>query len=463
MAIIRNSLIFLSATALLGCANVDPPLGFAQVANTIRARTGKQVQWNRGTAEDVAASSAVEKLLARPLTADTAVQIALLNNHDLQANLQNLGIAQADLVEAGLLRNPVFTIERRFPGRALEMDIAQQFIDIILLPLRKRVAAEQFEVTKLQVAHQIVEFATDVRIAFYRAQGDEQMLDLWRTVAGVTEKSAKTALKLNEAGNTTDLDLASQEAQHLQARLDYAKAQEDAQRSREQLSGKLGAWGWQTSWKIAPRLPELPRNEESSTGLESQAIAQRLDLAASRKDLCAQALRLGFTRVEAIAEQLEVTAHFERERDGSESIGPSLNIPIPIFNQGQAALSRGQARFRQSAQRHLSLAVEIRTEVRAAGDRMRLARSRVEYYRSTAIPLHQRIVAESQLQYNAMQIGIFQLLQAKQDEINSGRGYVEALRDYWVARAELEQAVGGSFRSRFANLQTFDTQKVSSR
>lgn len=419
------------------------------------------MQWNRGTAEDAAASCAVSKLLSQPLTADTAVQVALLNNHRLQATLEELGIAQADLVEAGLLRNPVFTIERRFPGRALEMDLVKEFIDIILLPLRKRVAADQFEATKLRVAHEVVTFASDARAAFYRAQGDEQMCDLWKTVAGATERSAEAALKLNEAGNTTSLDLANQQALHLQAKLDYAKAQEDAQRSREQLNRELGVWGRQTNWTILPRLPDLPDEEIPVATMESRAIAQRLDLAAAHYDLCAQARRLGFVGFEAVAQPLAVTAHFEREMEGRQSVGPSLDLPVPLFNQGQAAIGRGQAKLRQSEQRYLALAVEIRTDVRAARDRMILSRDRVLYYKSTAMPLYRRIVAESQLQYNAMQIGVFQLLKAKQDEINSGRGYVEALRDYWIARTDLERALGGSFRSKFVTLHAVTPRKAS--
>lgn len=463
MTTIQNLLVLLASGALVSCANVNPTPAFYQVAQTVHARTGKRVQWNRGTAGDVAAERSVAKLLGQPLTADAAVQIALLNNHDLQATLEDLGIAQADLVEAGLLRNPVFSIERRFPGRALEMDLAEEFIDIILLPLRKRVAADEFEAAKLRVAHEVIRFATDARVAFYRAQGDQQMLELWRTAVAATERSSEAALKLNEAGNTTNLDLANQEAQHLQAQLDYARAQEEAQKSREQLNQMLGVWGTQTSWKIAFRLPELPASEETITGLESRAIAQRLDLAASRQQLCAQARQLGFTRVEAIAQQLEVTAHFERDTDGAQSVGPSLKIPIPLFNQGQVALGRRQAKLRQSEQQYFALAVQIRTDVRTARDRMMLARSRVQYYKSTAIPLYRRIVAESQLQYNAMQIGVVQLLKAKQEEIDSGRGYIEALRDYWVSKSDLERAVGGSFRSTFVSLQAIGPKKLSLR
>src|SRR5216117_3195976 len=146
MNTIRNFGLLLSAGVLAGCAHVDPNPAFRELANTVHLRTGKRVQWNRGSAQDAQAQAAVASLLKRPLTADSAVQVALLNNHNLQATYEELGIAQADLVEAGLLKNPVFYFERRLPGQAAEIDLVQEFVDILLLPLRKRIAAAQFEV-----------------------------------------------------------------------------------------------------------------------------------------------------------------------------------------------------------------------------------------------------------------------------------------------------------------------------
>ena len=134
-------------------------------------------------------------------------------------------------------------------------------------------------------------------------------------------------------------------------------------------------------------------------------------------------------------------------------------LPIPFFNFGQAAKARTEAKVRQSQQRYLALAVQIRSEVRSARDRMLLARQRVDYVQSTALPLRRRVVEESQLQYNAMQVSLFDLLKAKQEEVNSGREYVEALRDYWVARAELEKAVGGSLNGRL--LHVFDNKEMA--
>src|SRR5437667_1742233 len=258
------------AVALVGCAHVDPNPAFRELANTVHLRTGKRVQWNRGSAEDAQAQSAVTSLLSRPLTAEAAVQVALLNNRNLQATYEELGIAEADLVEAGLLRNPIFTFERRLPGQAMEIDLLKEFIDILLLPLRKRIAAAQFEAAKLRVGHEILSVASEVRAAFYKHQGDQQLVDLRKTVAEATERSAETALHLHEAGNLKNLDLATEQASHAQAKIELAKGQSEATQSRGKLNKLLGAFGEQTNWTVASRLPELPGTEVSISELESR-------------------------------------------------------------------------------------------------------------------------------------------------------------------------------------------------
>src|SRR5438874_4262464 len=451
---LRKLFLFSGTVALAGCAHVDPNPAFRELAKTVHLRTGKRVQWNRGTAQDAEAQAAVASILRHPLTADSAVQVALLNNRNLQATYEELGIAQADLVEAGLLRNPIFTFERRFAGQAMEMDLLKEFIDILLLPLRKRIAAAQFEAAKFRVGHEILSAAAEVRAAFYEHQGDQQLVDLRKTVAEATERSAETALRMQQAGNLKNLDLATEEASHAQAKIELAKAQGEAVQTREKLNKLMGAFGAQTNWTVASRLPELSGGEVSTSQLESRAIQQRLDLAAARQQFIAEARARGIARAEAILDKAEIGGHYEREIEGTYSIGPSVNVPIPIFNQGQPASARASAKMRQAGQRYLALAADIRSDVRSARDKMLLSRRQVEYFKSTALPTRTRVTEESQLEYNAMQIGPFQLLQAKQEEVKTGADSVEALRDDWVARAELEKAVVGSWSGKSISLHS---------
>lgn len=449
--------ILLAATNVCTAAGLDK--SFKDISETVLSRTGKRVQWNRGSAQDAEAERYVRAQLKRPLTANAAAQIALLNNHELQGTYEEIGLAQADLIEAGLLKNPLFDFQRRWPGQALEADILGEFIDLLFLPLRKRVAAAQLEAAKLRVGAEILKTIAEVRAAFYENQGNQQLSDLAGSVAQATAASAEAALQLHQAGNTRTLDLANEEALNVQAKIDFAKAQSAGIESREKLTRLLGLWGAGTEWQVAPRLPDPPKNEIRASGLESRAIAQRLDLAALKQETLSEARRLGVARFDVIAQGFELGGHLEREPSGGAStIGPSIIVPIPLFNFGQAAKARSEAKVRQSQQRYLALAVQIRSEVRSARDRMLLARQRIDYLQSTARPLRQRVVEESQLQYNAMQISLFDLLRAKQDEVNSGREYVDALRDYWIARAELEKAVGGSLTGKL--LQVSDSKEV---
>jgi len=434
-------LAFFLATSVCSAASLDE--SFKDVSNTILSRTGKRVQWNRGTPQDAEAERYVRALLKRPLTPNSAIQIALLNNHELQATYEEIGIAQADVIQAGLLRNPLFSIERRFPGQALEAELVTEFIDVLFLPLRKRAAKAQLEAAKSRVGNEILKIVAEVRAAFYEHQGNLQLGDLGVEVEKAAAASAEAALQLHQAGNTRDVDLASEEAMHVQAKLDVAKGQALAIDTREKLNKLIGAWGEQTEWTIAPRLPDPPKNEVKTGSLESRAVEQRLDLVALRYEALSQAQSLGFSRVQVVAQQFEIGGRYVHEIQAEHSTGPIIKIPIPLFNFGQGVKARTEAKVRQLQHRYLGLAVQIRSDVRSARDRMLNARTMVDYSRSTVLPLRHRIVEESQLQYNAMQISLFDLLRAKQEEINAARQSVEAQRDYWIARAELERAVGG--------------------
>ena len=446
----RIHLLALFAVQLCPAATLDQ--SFNDVSTAVESRTGKHVQWNRGTPRDAEAESYIRSLFKRPLTASLAVQIALLNNHDLQATYEEIGIAQADVIEAGLLRNPMFSIERRWPGQALEAEVVEQFIDILFLPLRVRAAKAQLEATKARVGSEIVKTAAEVRAAFFEHQGNLQLAHLGGDVEKAAAASAEAALQLNQAGNTRDLDLANEEAMHAQTKLDLAKERALVVGSREKLSKLLGASSEETDWTISAQLADPPKHEIEMSGLESRAISQRLDLAMLRYQALGQAQTLGFARAQEIARDFAIGGHYERDRDGSHSTGPMAQIPIPIFNFGQGAKARAEAKLRQLQQQYLGLAVQVRSEVREARDRMRNAREIVDYSRATVLPVRHRVVEEAQLQYNAMQISVFDLLRAKQEEVNAARQSVEAKRDYWIARAELEKAVGGSLNGKLVQL-----------
>ena len=434
------------ALVMVGCATVPNDAGFDDVKSRVAERTGVRVDWAKEHEAERRMSDAVASALRRDLTADAAVEIALLNNRDLQATYEELGIAQAELVEAGLPRNPTLTAEIRFPkspAYPFDIDVTQQFLDLLFIPLRKQIAGAQFEAAKWRVTSAVANAAAETTAAFYRAQGAEQLIDLRRKIVQAAEASIDAAKRLHDAGNITDRAFASEKAMYEQAKLVLGVAEADVLDAREELSAAMGVWGRDTEWKIAPRLPDLPATEIEPKGLESLAVQQRADLQAARAHVEALAQSLGLTKSSSLFPDASATVHWSGEPDGTKSLGPGIEVPLPLFNQGQPAIAAAQARLRQSEQQFAAMAVRIRSDVRRARSRLFAARARAEYQRNVIVPLRHEIVQQSQLEYNAMQLGVFELLQARQAEIDAGRDYVESLRDYWVARTELEKALGG--------------------
>lgn len=443
---IKASVVLASTLVLGGCVTVPKEAGFGTVQQTVMDRTGKRIHWNQGTDADRQVAEAVRSTLRQRLTVDDAVQVALLNNQSLQATYEELGIAQAELVQAGLLTNPSVGVEVRFPKHAalpFEVDVEQTLIDLLLMPLRKRVAGASFEAAKMRVTSEVLGMGAETKMAFYRAQAGEQLVEMRRNIVNATEASFDAAKRLHDAGNITDLALANERAIHERAKTDLRQAEADALDGREELNAQMGVWGNDTSWTVEARLPDLPRAEVGQQGLESLAMSNRADVAAARHEVEVVAQSLGLTQYTALGSDVSLTGHFEKDADGTTTVGPGIRFPLPIFNQGQPAVAAAVARFRQGQHRYAALAVQARVQVRRARNKMIAARERSQYFGTVIVPLRHQIVQQNQLNFNAMQIGVFELLQAKQAEIDAGREYVEALRDYWVARTELERAVGG--------------------
>jgi outer membrane protein, heavy metal efflux system len=442
------SFSMLGAVVLTGCAT-NPSKGNKESEQALSSRTGTEVRWIQQEQDREEIEKLIAPLLQQELTAESAVRIAILNNRSLQAELEEVGISRAELIQAGLLKNPQFTASWRFPDRPgfntdTEYALAGDVLDLIVLPLRKKVATLNLEQTELRVSDAVLRLAAEVQTAFYNLQASEQLLKRFKAIADVNQAAAELSRRQHEAGNITDLSLNQQEAMYAQSRVQIAQATRSVRQEREKLNRLLGLWGMNLDWKIADQLPEIPQQEISLEHLESTAVQQRLDLAAlkHRVDNTAYALSLR-EKTRFIPSAINVGVNTEREPEGERITGPTLDLELPIFDQGQGSIARLQAEYRKTQRDYEALAVNIRSEVREAMDLLILNRDLAQYYGKTLMPQRLRILNETLVQYNAMQEGTFELLAAKEQEIQAEREYVEAWRDYWIARVELQRAVGG--------------------
>jgi cobalt-zinc-cadmium efflux system outer membrane protein len=451
---------FICVTILLtGCASVSPQEAFQPVQGDVAGLSGHQVVWNQGTVEDQKAEAEVHHLLSVPLRANDAAQIALLNNPDLQATFEEIGISQADVVQAGLLKNPTFAGSWRFPDVApgitdAEYSLAQDFLSLIIIPLKTKVAKANLEATQDRVTHEVLRLIGEVKEEFYTYQAEAQLEQRLNLIIQADQAAADVAKAQHDSGNISDSSLLNQEAQIASARLALSDAQKEKIHTREKLNRLMGLWGEGTAWTARPSLPELPDHDPSLDHLESLAISQRRDLIAMRMqvDAIGQAVALK-TNTRFLPAGINVGVDTEKQTDGQRITGPTLDLELPIFDQGQGEIGKLSAEYRQAQRKLQSLAIQIRSEVREARDTLKINRDQVAYFKKVVVPLNVKSVNQTLLQYNAMQVNTYDLFLTKQRELDSEREYIQAWRDYWISRTQLEEAVGGDLSTRAISKQ----------
>ena len=266
---------------------------FQGVQQSVQERTGKGIRWEQDQAAHEQALQDVRLLLRKPLTVDTAVRIALLNNRSLQATFQEIGLSAADVLEAATIPNPRFDLAIRFPdkppsGTYIDYGAAIDFLSIIMIPLKKRVAKDQLESAAMRVADDTVELVSQVKTAFYSLQASQQLLRRFKEIVDTNAASLDLAQRQHEAGNIKDLALAQQQTSYSRSRLDVASTEAEIRRNREKLNRLLGLCGVDTDWQIAGELPEVPDSDLPIRGLERLAISQRLDLQAEYLQVTSQ-------------------------------------------------------------------------------------------------------------------------------------------------------------------------------
>jgi cobalt-zinc-cadmium efflux system outer membrane protein len=438
---------------LAGCASMPAPQGVGAVRSLVDARTGSSVSWPAISETRAAIGQRVESLLAQPLSRESAVQIALLRNPRIQIEYARLGIAAADVLDASRLSNPGFSVSDLQPvsgnvASLVNAGLSQSFSDLLLLRARKRLAVGEYERAQLLIADSLMELAAGVRSAWYAYVGAEQIAAMRDKVATAAQASADLAGKFHDAGNLSELQLALNQAAATQARLAVARARAEVSRARAALSELLGLQANENRWTITARLATPVRQEDAPDRLLELARAQRLDWAAARREVTLLEESLSTTKRYRWIGSVDVGVAAERDPDTrAKLVGPTLSLQLPIFNQGQGAIARMQGRLDQKRGELDALGINIETGVMLGTERVQAAREIADAYRTELLPQRETVVARSQENLNYMLIGSFELLLAKQQQYDAYQGYLEAVRDYWLAREDLTRTVGARLPS----------------
>jgi cobalt-zinc-cadmium efflux system outer membrane protein len=438
--ILRFSITVVAVALLSACAALPRDRGRAEVESLLAAN-GHALPSHRG--DDDAMATSLESRLSKPLGPDDAVEIAWLESPRIRMRLAELGLAAADLFDAGRLRNPTLSASRiGGSDGTTTVGISAIVTDLLTLPSRSRIGRSHWQSAVAQTAHALVDEAAMTRADYYALVGATQVAAMRDAIADAGDTSAELARRFHAAGNISALQLAREEAAATLARTEAAKARAERIAARMALAERLGLAGRTNRWRTATTLPLPPTEDPDVDTLLALGRERRLDIAAARTALDAGVDTATFARRFAWLGEIELG--FEREREnGERESGPFLSLELPLFRQGQSDRARATAE-RDVAREQLALfELAIQRHVRGGAARLTAQREIVASYRDALIPQREAIVARELERYNFMLIGAFELIQARQEEYDAYQGYVEAIRDYWLARVELARAVGG--------------------
>jgi outer membrane protein TolC len=443
----------LSALALLmflaACASTDPAGNIQAVGADVATRSGYAARRLEGTQAESHSQQAVRDMLADGMGENEAVRIALLNSRRVQAVFEGLGVARAEYVQAGLVENPVFAGAYRYTpgeGSTWELEIAQSLTGLLFTPLRRSVASAELARAESLATAQVLDIILESRRAWFAHQAALERTRAARLMADASRAALDLAIRLRAAGNITELELLTRRVMHEEDRILRTDEELTLGRARERLHAAPGLSRPQARRQPAGGQPPLPDSRDdadlAAERLESRAVAASLELAATRQELDALARTVGLERY-APFQEVEVGASLEQEPGEKWGVGPSLALPIPLFDFGQAHRARAWAMLSAASREYEAQAVELRAAARSAALTLEAARDRAERYQSVLLPLRRGITAEGQLQNNAMNLGTLTLLDLKRAELDTERSAAEALHEYWLARSALEQIISG--------------------
>jgi outer membrane protein TolC len=438
----------LAAAALSGCATFSKDGGFDLVAAQTRTHLRQDVRWTRTKEEAAKSDLEVAELLAHELSADDAVQIALLNNHGLQASFEQLGISEADLVQSGRLPNPRFTLRHAAasPQYDIEETLTFNVLALLTAPYAHDIEKRRFAETQNDAVIAVVKLANDTRQAFLAAVAAGESVRYLEQVKSAAETAAELARRMVAAGNWNLIDQAREQNFYADATQRLTRARWLQVSSREKLLRLMGFAGEQSNLRLPAALPDLPRRIEELPDVEQAVVQNRIDLRLQRIRMDGLARSLGLTKATRFVNALD--AGPTRVLQGTQSQpyehGYEISLEIPIFDGGGPGVRRAQAVYAQAADRFAQAAVDARSQIREAYAGYRAAFDIARQQREEVVPAAKRVAAQNLLRYNASLISIFDLLADARTQIESVDAAIQSQRDFWLAGARLDAALIGN-------------------
>lgn len=444
----KESVLFLMTLSFFtGCSTLSQNDVFDSVNELTTVRGSENLQWIKTPAEAQSVHESVNHLLSQSLTQKNAVRIALINNRSLQQTYEQIGLSQSELVQAGLMSNPLlgYSIGRGGGVTTSTLSVDVAFLDLLWIPLRRELGGLALEETKFRVGDEVLKTARDTKKAYVDARIAQEKMALYRSVLTSHEASLQLAIRQHTAGNLSKRDFLKIQNAYEQARLESMKLGRENAMVREALTKILGLYGMQTNYVLDTQPFVLNAPLMSDKGLEGVAIVNRLDMNTAIKALDYAAVQAGYTKKTRLLHEVELSGESEKTTNADRFNTFGIKIPLPIFDFGQGLTSKAQALYNQSLHHLYEVAITIRSEVRIGYAQARYTYDMAREYDEVIVKTNQQILQETQLFYNGMLDGIYELLD---DQRRYGQVKIEALEalgEYKKAQADLEYTLGGDY------------------
>ncbi|MDK3074320.1 TolC family protein [Sedimentitalea sp. JM2-8] len=464
MAGIKWPALLITPLVLAACAPhvptkyTDTKAGFLDVSTQTSGAIGKRTAFAQTRAENDALTGEVRGMVqGKTISADTAVQAALLNNKGLQASYANVGLSAAEVWQQSTPQNPVVSLGLFGVGapelglyQTLETMIAFNLLDVKTRKQRIAVADARFQQAQLNAVNDTLLLANQTRQAWINAVAAFETLSFLRKAGEAAGAGAELAEQLGRTGALNKAGQAREFAFNAELAGQVARARLDATLAKEELTRLMGLWGSDVDYFVPDALPSLPESLARVSSIEAAALSNRVDLKVAKAGLEAQARAFGLTDQTRLVTDLELIAGFEseREREGGNtdtSTRPQIELEfaIPIFDTGQARMRKAELAYMQAANSLAEKAVNVRSEARSAEVSYHSSYKIARHYRDVVVPLRTTIEEEGLLSYNGMITNTFELLTDVREKLASSLEAANAKRDFWMAQANLTAAIYG--------------------